>query len=189
MKLEAEEFALLRRRDKGVTARFYDLYAEKVATFFYVKCFGNRAVVDDLTQETFCAFINYAPRLKSREHVQYTLFAIAKNKLSDYQRKIFREKERKAALMEDHDPPPDIIEEIHERQKALLFSMALECLNDGEREIYGLHYEDEKTIAGIAEGLGVTYKSIDGKLCRLRDKLKKEMKRLGKDFFPEGKGS
>jgi RNA polymerase sigma factor (sigma-70 family) len=185
MILSDQDFARLKQRDGDVLTRIYDSYAEKVATFLYVRTFGNHAAADDLTQETFCGFIGYAPRIKSGERVQQTLFAIARNKLADYQRRACREKKTNEPLGECEDPRNDVVAEIDRRQRSLLFSLALEKLGERDREVYEMHYVEEKEIAEIAAHFGATYKSIDGILCRLREKLKREMTRISRDFFPE----
>jgi RNA polymerase sigma factor (sigma-70 family) len=187
MKLSEKEFDLLRKRDKEVLTRIYDFHEKSVATYFYMRTFGNKAVMDDLTQETFCAFIDYAPRIKSRKHVQFTLFSIAGNKLADYQRLIFKDKKKKKVLKESVEPQPDMIEIIHKRQKALLFTMALDSLSDRDRKVYEIHYVKEMEISQIASHFNKTYKSIDGILRRMREKLKKEMLRISRNFFKVGK--
>jgi RNA polymerase sigma-70 factor (ECF subfamily) len=178
-----QDFALLKKRNKEVLTRFYEQYEARVATYFYIRTFCNQAVADDLTQETFCAFIDYSPRVKSRKHVQFTLFTIARNKLADYQRRLFRERKRNKRLKDTAEPDADIITEIHNRQKALLFSLAIESLNERYREVYEMHYVKEMPIKEIASHYNTTYKSIDGILCRIREKLKKEIARVSRAFF------
>jgi DNA-directed RNA polymerase specialized sigma24 family protein len=90
--LSHEEFSLLKMRDKTVLTKIYNHYAESLTTFFLIKTFGNPQAADDLIQETFCAVIKSAPKFKSPEILRLTIFAISRNKLVDYQRKIFRGK-------------------------------------------------------------------------------------------------
>ncbi|MBN1699957.1 MAG: sigma-70 family RNA polymerase sigma factor [Spirochaetales bacterium] len=181
--LSDKEFSLLKKRDRTVLARVYRHYADSITTYFMGKTFWNADVAEDLLQETFHAIITSAPRIKTPRHLQFFIFSIARNKLADYQRSLFRQKDRFHRLKEEVDIENDIVETIEQKQKLLLLKLARETLNPLYREIYDLYYVNDTGIAEIAAIYKKTYKAVDNILVRIRKALKKEMKRCAKDFF------
>ena len=185
MILTNEEFSLLKVRDETVLTKLYNHYAESLSTFFFIKTFGNHQATEDLTQETFYAIIKSAPRFKTPQIVQFTIFSIAKNKLADYQRKLFRHKNHTSLKAEIKDKSQDIIDMLDRKQRILLLKLAYESLNPYYREIYTMRYIKDKRIKEIAAHFKKSFKAIDSILVRIRKAIKKEMMRLAKDFFKD----
>jgi RNA polymerase sigma factor (sigma-70 family) len=185
MILSQDEFSLLKKRNKAMLSRLYNYYAEEVKSFFYIRTYGNHAISDDLTQETFCTIIDYAPRLKSPTHLTSTVFFIARNKLADHQRLIYKEKKTARYMTEQIEQSGNIIADIHNRQKTLLFNMAVDSLPPFYRQVYEMYYVEDKEIKEIANHLQKTYKAIDNILFRIRRMLKKKMQFCAKNFFED----
>ena len=185
--LSEKEFILLQQRDKGVLTKVYENFSGNIMTYLLIKTFGNRDVAEDLVQETFCAIIDTAPRFKSPKYLTFTIFRIAKNKLVDYQRELFRQKKHTIPFVKSNpdfsDKNQDIIEAIDHKQKVLLLKLAYESLNPFYREVYEMRYIKDMKIKEIAAHYKKTYKAIDNVLVRIRSTLKKEMKNLTNNFF------
>ena len=103
------------------------------------------------------------------------LTAVARNAALDMAR---AEKRRETdALPEDaHDPAPTPEETAlrKERQEALL--RALETLSSGDRVLFYRKYYYRQPTAQIAAELGATERSVEGRLYRIRQKLKELLK-------------
>ena len=103
------------------------------------------------------------------------LTAVARNAALDMAR---AEKRREAGeLPEDaHDPAPTPEETAlrKERQEALL--RALETLSSGDRVLFYRKYYYRQPTAQIAAELGATERSVEGRLYRIRQKLKELLK-------------
>ena len=168
--------------------RLYNHYAKDIYTYFYIRTFGNDTAAEDLSQETFCAIIDYAPRIKSKVHITSTVFCIARNKLVDYQRKIINEKKKTTGLKEKLDISQDIISDLYNKQRLFLFNLAVDTLNPLYKQVYDMFYIEEKAVKEIAIQCRKTYKAIENILARIRIKLKKEMMRFAKDFFTDEEG-
>jgi RNA polymerase sigma factor (sigma-70 family) len=181
--LTAEEFSLLKKRDRVILTKLYDHYSEGITTYFMVKTFGNVAVAEDLTQETFYAIIKAAPQFKDPQYLKFTIFSIARNKLSDYQRALFRQKKRLNHMKEVENRTNDMIKIIDQKQKLLLLKLAYESLNPFYQEVYDMYFIKDMGIKEIAAHYQKTYKAINNVLVRIRKALKKEMKSLAKNFF------
>ena len=185
MYLSKEEFGKLKKRENRVLTHLYEYYKHIVKTYFMIKTFGNDSISDDLLQETFYKFIKAAPRLTSWKQIRFWLMAIAKRTLVDYQRKIFRQKEYNKIIGSRLKQPEDIIEKIHNSQKAVLFQFAFNSLNRKYQEIFKDKYHENLSCREIAVKMNKTERAIRSLLVRIRKRILKEMKKRARSFFRE----
>ena len=68
---------------------FYDIYVDKVYKYFYINCF-NRNIAEDLTSQTFVAFIDKSKDLKIDDNKKY-LYAIMRNTWMNHLRTKYKE--------------------------------------------------------------------------------------------------
>jgi RNA polymerase sigma factor (sigma-70 family) len=183
--LSSEEFDRLKKRDREILKRLYEYYKKIITTYFTVKTFGNRALADDLTHETFCSIIESVSGLKTKERLYFWILTIAKRTLIAYQRKLYRDKKYIEILKHQHHDQEDVVETLNRKQKVLLLTMAIESLNPRYREIYTMRYIQQKKLKDIAVKIGRTEKAVDNILTRIRDSIKKKMMKIADNFFEE----
>jgi RNA polymerase sigma factor (sigma-70 family) len=187
MVLTDAEFELLRNRDSALLERLYLHFRDSISTYFNIKTFGNKSVSDDLLHDTFCSIIGSVQRLRTREHRAYWVFTIAKRTLIAYQRKLFRQKKHLEILASAVHAHEDVHEAIHRKQRVLLLKMAIDTLNPEYRAIYEMRYISNQRMSEIAVGTGRSEKAVDDILLRIRNILKKRMRKLAQSFFEDEK--
>ena len=124
------------------------------------------------------------PGFEARPHPGHVDVFVMRSEFADYQRLLYRDRDAVKTIA-DRSETGDIVTDIHNRQKALLFNMAVDSLNPLYRQVYDMFYVEDVEIKQIAARLDKTYKAIDSILFRIRNILKKEMRSMAKDFFED----
>ena len=159
--------------------RIYEDYSKKVYRYFRRNGLGHESA-EDLAQEVFCRFLRFGDTLQTEEQIRNWLFKVARNLLIDNIRQKARrprmaiplESLHDAKLMpkplQTDDPEQAILAEISKGEIQRMISELNPHYADVIRlkEIGGLSYQQ------IANKLGLTTKSVEGRLSRARAKLK-----------------
>jgi len=140
----------------------------------------------DVAQEAFlCAYRNLQ-KLREPERFAGWLRGIVINTA----RRALRELAHVRSMAEElgytadqSQSPPDIAAEEAERRDTV--RRALDSLGEKNREAVSLYYVDGLSYADIAEFLGVTEATVQGRLQRARAKLRKELKMVARTFKKE----
>jgi len=160
-------------------------YERIILNYFYKMCY-DRALAEDLKQETFLRIIRHRKRYRPEAKFRTYLFTVARNLWID------RHRSRKAAprevsadlrVQEDgatigdllEGRTPGIVDALSDREAAELVRTALEALPEGHRMVFvlaleqGLRYREIAEILEIPEG---TVKSrMHAAVGRLREVL------------------
>jgi len=151
---------------------------------FFLRCFGSRAVADDLMQLTFLKFhrsrADYNPELP----VKPWLFAIASRVRLDELRRRYRvadtaSEEELVRLADERESTASNAETDLARsdvQKAVL--SALERLPESQRVVIQLHRFEGMKFAEIAEVLGTTPTAVKLRAFRGYEQLRQELRPL-----------
>ena len=154
---------------------------------FFLRCFGSRAVADDLLQLTFLKFhrsrADYNPELP----VKPWLFAIASRVRLDELRKRYRvgdqaTEEELVRLADEREATTPNAEQDLARgdvQKAVL--AALERLPESQRVVIQLHRFEGMKFAEIAEMLGTTATAVKLRAFRGYEQLRAELRPLAEE--------
>jgi RNA polymerase sigma-70 factor (ECF subfamily) len=155
--------------------RFVAQQQEPLRRFLLNLCAGNRALADDLAQDAFIkAYINL-PGFKGRSKMSTWLFRIAYNCFYDH---IKNTKNQQADPVEKyayklfHEDPV-----CNETDKTLY--LALEKLNNKEREVVLLFYMEEKSLKEIGVITGLSVNTVKSHLRRAKEHLKTYLEQLG----------
>jgi RNA polymerase sigma-70 factor (ECF subfamily) len=178
-----DDLILLRRRDSKALERLYKEFNNKVYSFLIIKTKGNKDVTDELFSETFYKAIQYAPKLKNAKNLQAWLLQIAKTRFYDYLRSNSKEKNFDDNIKVDSIESGNVTDKVEHKEKFLMFNIAMKNLNDNYREVLELKYIKEKSQKEIAKILGKTETSVESLLFRARTSMKKELKKISKDYF------
>lgn len=162
-------------------AAFCDFHARTAPSLwaYLVHASGDRALADDLVQESFLRLLQSGFTPESEEHRRRYLFRIASNLLTDHRRRSWR---TAAAPVEELDLPVASVAEGLAQDRDV--GRLLQALPEKERRLLWLAHVEEmehKEIAGI---LGVRSGSVRVLLFRARQKLGALLRRSG--LGPEG---
>ena len=146
---------------------------DKLLRYCYMKL-RDRALAEDLTQETFIKFFESKDYHSIGKEMAY-LYTIARNLCIDYFRK------QKEELIEDL--PAKIQEMPESRDKVesivdqLSIEQALDSLTADEREAVVLRFSGELSVEDIAKTMGISRFAVRRRISSALEKLRKEMER------------
>ena len=146
---------------------------DKLLRYCYMKL-RDRALAEDLTQETFIKFFESKDYHSIGKEMAY-LYTIARNLCIDYFRK------QKDELIEDlptkiQEMPEsrDKVEDIVDR---ISIEQALDSLTADEREAVVLRFSGELSVEDIAKTMGISRFAVRRRISSALEKLRKEMER------------
>lgn len=140
-------------------------YYDKIYKYIYFKV-DNKALAEDLTQETFLRFL----KSESKEPERY-LYTIARNLCIDEFRRykpISAEDEEELVVSEGFE------DEILEKQTV---SETLKKLSEEDREIVILRFVNEESVGEIAKMFGISRFALTRRLNKAKNLLKEELER------------
>lgn len=133
--------------------KFYDSYVDKVYKYFYINCF-ERSIAEDLTSQTFVAFIDKSKDLKIDDNKKY-LYAIMRNMWMNYLRIKYKESLESIESIGDFEIFAETTIKDYEsksiKDRALGF---IKCLPEKQCQVAKMRLIDEMTIREIAKKLG-----------------------------------
>lgn len=145
---------------------------------FLRKMVGNDDDAFDCAQEAFLAAYRNLWRYSEKYSFRSWLYAIARNKVTDMQRKRKREfvSELEDSLV-DHSPGPE--ERWLQKERRLGIDELLNALPEQYRQVLYLRYHQDLAYEEIAKALGIPVSRVKTNLHRGKTKLRQEMIRRG----------
>jgi len=175
-----EENVLVQRSEEGDQEAFSALvnkYKTKVFRLAF-SLIRDRDIADDLAQEVFIKAYLSLPKFQHKSEFGTWLYRIAVNHTKDYLRKKMRRKEVPledfAISQEDDTLAPE--KDREEEQKIALFYRSLDELPEKYRLILTLRDRQGFSYAEIAKILKVSPGTVDSRLHRAREMLRKKIR-------------
>ncbi|HKN98873.1 MAG TPA: sigma-70 family RNA polymerase sigma factor [Pseudonocardiaceae bacterium] len=158
------------RRDPGLTLlELYDQALPEVYGYLLSRC-GQRALAEDLTEETFLAALSACRRSAPPQLSVAWLIGVARHKLVDHWRAAAREERGlrvvAGGLAEPEDP-------WDERLDAIVARQVLDTLGPQHRAVLTLRYLDGLPVADVAKYLDRTLHATEALLVRARSAFRK----------------
>lgn len=182
----ATDEALLARYAAGDVAAFEELYGrhESPVWRFLLRQCGQRAVAEELHQETWLAVARDAPRFRPDGRFTTWLYAIARHRLIDRIRatrpQVSLDEARDGdapwveSLRDEQNPgPPQAVENL-EQGEAILAALAR--LPEEQREAFLLQAEAGLSVEQIAAATGTGFETAKSRLRYARDRLKQMLR-------------
>jgi RNA polymerase sigma-70 factor (ECF subfamily) len=178
-----EQLTLLNSLDAEDTkekefTHIFETYYKRVYNYIYyrVNC---HYTAEDLTSQVFeKVILKISTYSEGKSPFEVWLFAIARNSVSDYFRKLKKYKlfsiDKIKELVSREKNPENIVLVAETNDK---LSQALKILNSRERNIIGLKFGANLKNKEIAEILAITESNVGVILYRTMKKLKKEIER------------
>ena len=174
IKPEADELNLIHaaRKDPDAFGALYRLYVEKVYRYLYSRM-GNVAEAEDITAQAFLAAYESFAGFHREEHFASWLFAIARNKATDYYRQ--QKKLSPLGLTEDLAVENDPINEVIQSEQSLALAKLIQTLPEEERELLQLRFLAELSFPEIAHLLHRNEEAVKKSIYRLLARLHNQL--------------
>ena len=162
----------LAARDENAFREFHQLYFDRLYQFLLVVARGEEHEAKDALQETLLRVLRYARPFDTEDAFWSWLKVVARSAARDAGRKQSRYGSllRNFALRRRDDVPAPGPDE-HERLRGILEECLLE-LDPADRELIEGKYLAEATIRELSSQTGLTDKTVESRLLRLRRELR-----------------
>lgn len=168
---ETELMLRVKAGDRLAFSELYSLYQKPLVNYLYRLCF-NRALSEDLLQETFLRIWKAAATYEPTAKVSTYVFRIAHNLfLNEAARR--REMALEGA---DNEMRADPASDLGRRELRLAVKKAIEGLPDGEREVLLLSEYNGFKYAEISEILGIPVGTVKSRMFSAMQRLKEALK-------------
>jgi RNA polymerase sigma-70 factor (ECF subfamily) len=157
--------------------RIVAVYRETIdALYAHVSrcCGGDRTLAEDVTQETWLRAVRDWRRKGPPDRPLAWLSTVARNLLASYYRR------RRPAQL-DSMSPDDVLAAFDNGRAAdsseiaAVVCHALARLPDAEGRLLEAFHFDDRRVAQIAEGWGLSERAVEGRLRRARQRLRREL--------------
>ena len=160
--------------DAAAFARFYDLYSFRLYRFLLVLTRGNENAAREICQTALTKLAKRFEVFDDERKLWAWLCMLAKNSFIDH----YRAQRRRDCLVSLEEMPGSIASAEHcTNQLSELLREALSVLRPDERELIQAAYIDRRPLQELASDAGVSYKAVEGRLARLRQRLKEQLLR------------
>ena len=155
--------AIAGRRDERAFAVLYDRYGPRMHRYFYRMLGRDAAKAEDFTQDLFIRIIEKPHLFDTNRNFRSWIYTLALNLCkNEYRRNRHQETEWAES---EHDIPVDFLPESIDKQLfESLLREAVEALNDKHRPCFILRYQEELSVAEIAEILELPEGTVKSRL-------------------------
>lgn len=173
----------LKKLDPAGYDRFFKLYYRRLWAYLAVISNGDNGNIEEALQLTLVKVVQHMRIFKHEDEFWAWLAVLAKNAYRDCQRHQFRFTRLRKALQFNlvMDSEPRIEDTVESDVASKKLDHVLQLLNDAELGLIRQKYFDGSSYRQIAGRLGVSEKSIESKLARIRAKLRQLLLRAEAD--------
>ena len=173
------EAGLLKRIAEGERELFGELVLKHQDFIFNVvsKYVRFEEEARDLTQEVFLKAYENIEKFRGEAKVSSWLYRIAYNLSMNWsERKAGRETQLDDEFAETLAAPPDIADELYDREVILArITEVLEGLPDKYRIVIKMYYFDERSYQEIADALNIPINTVKIQLLRAKERIRKRL--------------
>jgi RNA polymerase sigma-70 factor, ECF subfamily len=162
----------VRRGDADAFARFYDLYSYRLYKFLLVLARGDEHEAREACQAAFIKLAKRCDAFDDERRFWAWLCVLAKNTFVDQCR--CRQRLNRFVSLDELPAEPNGHVRPEHRLGEILHE-ALAALLPDERELIQAAYVDKRPLRELADEAGQTYKAVESRLGRLRQKLKAQL--------------
>jgi RNA polymerase sigma-70 factor (ECF subfamily) len=174
-------------KDRAFFSELCADYYEKVLKYLFY-ALKSESAARDVTQEVFLAACQKRALLRQHPNPGGFLFQTAKNLANKSRTESYRQMLRDMALDDLPEDPADssgsieaaLDKEIDERQ---YIEAVLDELSEEKRRLYTLYYAENKSMAEIAQILGLEEPALRMRFVRLRREIRGCISRIAEQYF------
>ncbi len=164
----------IRRGDAAAFDRFHDLYSFRLYRFLLVLARGDENAAREICQAAMIKLAKKFQVFDDERRLWAWLCTVAKNAFIDH----YRAQRRRDRFVSLEEMPASIAgEENSAGRLCEILREALAVLEPEERELMQAAYIDNRPLGELAGASGLTYKAVESRLARLRQKLKEQLLR------------
>jgi RNA polymerase sigma-70 factor, ECF subfamily len=178
----------LSKDDPADIEGLYNLYFDRIYSLVYNQVGRNHVSAEEVVQETWLAVIKSATKFKGKSSLYTWICSIAHHKISDYQRRSYRDDvmgQKPSANPEipelqlvDSGP---LSEEIIEKEETKwVVRRALGSLPSHYQQVLTLKYIEEMSAKEVSQVIGKSIKSVESLLSRAKLALLNEIVDMSK---------
>lgn len=162
---------LMKKIAQGSEAAFTELYVRyrySVMRYFTRMLWGNKALAEDFLHDLFLKIIHNPQQFDTNRNFSTWIYSVANNMCKNE----YRRSQKKVGMdgvEVRHAPDPDHVLDIKAAQDKLL--MLLETLDEEDKSIFLLRYEETLTIGQISEVVFMPEGTVKSRLFHLRKRL------------------
>jgi RNA polymerase sigma-70 factor (ECF subfamily) len=172
----AAEAEAVRRGDEAAFNRLYDAYFPRLYGYLLVAARGREDLARDALQETFFRVVRNIRPLPDEGALWRWLARVARTAYLD----LVRKPRADGLAVAEEIAAPDAEPDAHERALLSALDRTLARLPEAERALVKAHYLDGEPQAALAARFGVSRKSVETRLARIRKRLRASiLKELG----------
>jgi RNA polymerase sigma-70 factor, ECF subfamily len=165
----------VRRGDAEAFSQLYDLYSFRLYKYLLVLTHGDENEAREVCQSVLLKLAKRCDAFSDERRLWAWLCVLARNTFLDHWR-AQRRLDRFVSL--DELPPAELNRQLNpEHRLCELLGEALAALAPDERELIQAAYVDARPLRELADEAGQTYKAVESRLGRLRQKLKTQLLR------------
>jgi RNA polymerase sigma-70 factor (ECF subfamily) len=180
--LKINDKKLLIRLKNGDGQAFFilfNLYRSKLLCFLF-RMTGSIEDAEDIVQDTFIKIWSERETLDKINNLNAYIFKVAQNRMLEMLRKFPPNKIFPLDSDSNNSPVDETPENIFLKQeKQLIFQKAIDRLSLQQKNIYILHYEQEKLLKDIAKELNISLSAVQNAI----NKANKNMLKYIEKFF------
>ena len=170
--------------DKSALEQLFTRHSTRMYRFV-LRITGNATLSEDIISEVFLEVWRRPDRFQARSQVSTWLFAIARNKAlqalrSRRQRPI--EEDGTADAVDSAGDPEALL---HEKSRSAVLKRCLSLLSPIQREIVDLVYYHEKSVAEVAQIVGIPAGTVKTRMFRARNRIAELLAEAGLENFQD----
>jgi len=181
-----DEMSLMLKVKEGQIGYLSDLFeANHVALYnFYLKSGLNRALAEDLVQETFMRVLAYRTTYLAESSFKAWFYRIARNVVADHFRKLSNRNLHETFEEKHMNLSDSLADELEQESKLSDFDKALSAIPPEHREIIILSRFQQLNYADIAELLNCNINTLKTRMRTAIANLKNEYKLITGEVTP-----
>ena len=167
-------------RDRNVGEELFTLYFDRLYTLIFNSVGRDRAVAEDITQDTFLSVLRSLKSFDGKSQLYTWIVGIARHKIADYYRTVKKEREQTAYRLGNSDPciidnDVPVVDALESIETGVTVRKALSDLDPKYQQVLLLKYVEDMSVVEISQIMGRSQKSVEGLLTRARNALKKNL--------------
>ena len=170
--------------DKYALEQLFTRHSTRIYRFV-LRITGNASLSEDIVSEVFLEVWRRPDRFQARSQVSTWLFAIGRNKalqaLRSRRQKLIEEDGTADAVDSAGDPEAVL----HEKSRSVVLNRCLSLLSPIQREIVDLVYYHEKSVAEVAQIVGIPAGTVKTRMFRARNRIAELLAEAGLENFQD----
>ena len=170
--------------DKQALEQLFTRHSTRIYRFV-LRITGNAALSEDIVSEVFLEVWRRPGRFEGKAQVSTWMFAIARNKALQALRSRWQKPSDEDGAAEVVDSADDPEAAVHEKSRSIVLRQCLSRLSPIQREIVDLVYYHEKSVAEVAQIVGIPTGTVKTRMFRARSRIAELLAEAGLDEFQD----